>query len=98
MKRHRKQNKEKELPVCIVLWEDAHAGSSYSWTVVDDIDPDPYLVVSVGVMLDESVKPGHVTIIQSYVNECCDGLLHIPLAMVKEVKIVDSVPDFTSQG
>lgn len=94
----RKQDKQKELPVCIVTWEDAHAGSSYSWTAVDDIDPEPYTVISVGVMLDESVKPGHVTIIQSFVNECCDALLHIPLPMVKEVKIVDTVIDFTSQG
>ena len=87
-----------ELPVCVVLWEDAHSGDVHSWTQVSDIDPEPYVVTSVGVMLDDSVKPGHVTLVQSFINSNCDCILHIPRAMVKEIKVVDTVPDFTAQG
>jgi hypothetical protein len=72
-----------------VIWHDAHQGSS-TWTHLEDIhtDRDPYVVTSVGFLLEEKVggKPGHVSLVQSWSeDDALDSVLHIPTAMVQYV-------------
>jgi hypothetical protein len=86
----RKKPQKPTKKVAVVRWHDAHADFNGSWVHEKDIDPDPLEVLSVGVVLDE-VKPGHVSIAQSYTSGICDHVLHIPDAMVKEITIVSTI-------
>lgn len=73
--------------VCVV-WHDAHAGGE-TWMHLDDHrDKDPYVVSSVGFLLEEDRggKPGHTSITQSWSeDDAIDSVLHVPDAMVKGV-------------
>lgn len=74
--------------VCVV-WHDAHAGTE-TWIHLDDAnhDVDPYVVVSIGFLLDEKRggKPKHVSVAQSWSDDdAVDSVLHIPNAMVRSV-------------
>ena len=74
--------------VC-VIWHDAHAGTD-TWVHLDDpySDVDPYVVTSVGFLLDvkRGGKPGHVSVAQSWSDDdAVDSILHIPNAMVRSV-------------
>jgi hypothetical protein len=76
-------------PVVMVTWMDAHAATE-TWTPLDDIDQDPCIVVSCGFLLtvEQGGKPDHVTIYQSKTdNDDVDGVLCIPVAMVKTLKV-----------
>ena len=76
-------------PVVIVTWMDAHAATE-TWTPLDGIDQDPCMVVSCGFMLsvEQGGKPDHVTIYQSKTDsDDVDGVLCVPVAMVKNVKV-----------
>lgn len=76
-------------PPVMVTWMDAHAATQ-AWTPVDDIDQDPCIVISCGFMLsvEHGGKPEHVTIYQSKTdNNDVDGVLCIPVAMIKTVKV-----------
>jgi len=76
-------------PVVIVTWTDAHAATE-TWTALDNIDQDPCMVVSCGFLLavEQGGKPDHVTIYQSKTdNDDVDGVLCIPVAMVKTLKV-----------
>lgn len=83
--------------MAIVTWHDAHSGSE-TWVHVDDLDDDgPYVVRSVGWLMD-GVKRGHVTICQS--DTSCghvDAVLHIPIKMVKSVQAL-AVGDMVQVG
>ena len=73
----------------MVTWMDAHAATE-TWTPLDDIDQDPCIVVSCGFLLtvEQGGKPDHVTIYQSKTdNDDVDGVLCIPVAMVKTLKV-----------
>ena len=73
----------------MLTWMDAHAATS-TWTPLDDIDQDPCMVVSCGFMLsvEQGGKPDHVTIYQSKTDsDDVDGVLCVPVAMVKNVKV-----------
>lgn len=75
----------------LIYWRDAHADAS-SWTSIEDMDDQPYVVETVGFLLD-TVKPDHVSIAQSAGADdgVIDHVLHIPSAMV--VTIVNLTAD-----
>ena len=79
------------MSIVVVVWEDAHADSSGTWVNLSDIDPDPLVVTSVGILLDGDVKPGHVTITQSHADGLCDHVIHIPEKMVKEITVLGAI-------
>ena len=66
-----------------VQWWDAHGGSA-SWVRLDEIDPEPCVVTSVGILLHHA-KPGHLTLVQSIQGEHGDNVLHVPWGMVRSV-------------
>jgi len=80
----------------LVIWHDAHAGTS-QWTRLEEMDDDePYEVFSVGFLLDRRLggKAKHVSITQSWTPEACvDSVLHIPVKMVQKVIYLLEVPD-----
>jgi len=68
---------------------DAHAATE-TWTALDNIDQDPCMVLSCGFLLavEQGGKPDHVTIYQSKTDsDDVDGVLCIPVAMVKTLKV-----------
>ena len=69
-----------------VTWLDAHAVTS-GWEPVDELDPDPCVVESVGFVLPD-VKAGHITLAQSWIagNEEVDHVLSIPIKMVTRLE------------
>jgi hypothetical protein len=69
-----------------VWWHDAHAATD-GWTTPDEIDVEPYLVVSVGLLLN-GCKPGHVVLAQSMIADHgdVDHVLAIPVAMVTRIE------------
>lgn len=75
--------------LAIVVWHDAHADGD-SWVLEEEIDPNPAVAVSVGLILDYA-KPGHLTIAQSHVHGHFGTLIHIPEAMVREITIVTTI-------
>lgn len=73
-----------ERLVVLVEWHDAHATSE--WTDPSAIDEEPFVVNTVGYLI-ENGKPNHVVVAQSEGAEGdLDGILSIPTGMV--VKIV----------
>jgi hypothetical protein len=77
--------KSADLRLVVVLWRDAHADGD-SWISVDDIEDCPYIVESVGFVL-ESVKAGHISLCQSLAADegIVDHVIHIPNEMIVEV-------------
>jgi len=70
----------------LVIWRDAHSIGEADWADLESaIDKDPYLMRSVGFLLNESRgKPGHVTLYQSITPDGdVDGILCIPNEMVE---------------
>ncbi len=69
-----------------VWWRDAHAATQ-TWSPVEEIDPEPCIVVSVGFVLSD-VKPDHVVLAQSFIDDQgeVDHVLAIPSAMVVRVE------------
>lgn len=68
-----------------VVWHDAH-DCSETWMPKEDIDKDPYIVTSVGFLIEGS-KPAHIVIAQS--NSCdgsLDNVLAIPIGMVQAIE------------
>ena len=72
----------------LVIWNDAHAGTS-TWERIEDlVDNDPYEVKSVGFLMSTKAggKRNHVSITQSWsADSCVDSVLHIPAKMVVRV-------------
>lgn len=68
-----------------ITWIDAHAVTD-GWTGVDELDDEPCVVTSVGLLLPET-KPGHVVLAQSWIEDTddLDGVLAIPLGMVRRI-------------
>jgi hypothetical protein len=73
----------------LVIWHDAHSGSE-SWINIKDLDTEPAEVQSVGFLLSTSdgAKPDHVTLYQSRNEDSLDHVLHIPVGMVKTIKVL----------
>ena len=77
------------MTVVLVTWHDAHSGSE-SWINIKDLDTDPAEVQSVGFVLatTDGGKPDHITLYQSRNEESVDHVLHIPVGMVKSIKVL----------
>lgn len=77
-----------------VTWHDAFAFRD-RWLEDSEIDEEPMVVRSVGWLLPDR-KPNYVTLVQSInSDDIMDGLLFIPCAMVKQIRVVsglDTVP------
>jgi hypothetical protein len=74
----------------LVIWNDAHAGTT-TWERIEDlVDNEPYEVKSVGFLMTTKAggKRSHVSITQSWsADGCVDSVLHIPAKMV--VRVID---------
>lgn len=70
-----------------VVWYDAHAVTD-TWTMISELDGDPCVVRSVGLLLPHS-KPGHLMLAQSVTSDdMVDSVLAVPLGMVKRVHLL----------
>jgi len=86
--------KRTEIPktqIGVVTWYDAHADSPGSWTTLQDIDPEPYVVTTVGVILPDYTKQWHVSVAQSIGHGSIDGIIHIPEKMVSDITILGTI-------
>ena len=77
------------MTVVLVTWHDAHSGAE-SWINIKDLDADPAEVQSVGFLLatSDGGKPDHVTLYQSRNEDSVDHVLHIPVRMVRTMKVL----------
>ena len=77
------------MSVVLVTWHDAHSGAE-SWISIKDLDSDPAVVESVGFLLngEEGGKPDHLTLFQSRIGDEIDHVLHIPVGMVRKIKVL----------
>lgn len=77
--------KSADMRLAVVLWRDAHADGD-SWISVEDIEDCPYVVESVGFVL-EAVKSGHISLCQSLADDdgVVDHVLHVPNEMIIEI-------------
>ena len=77
------------MTVVFVTWHDAHSGAE-SWINIKDLDTEPAEVQSVGFLLatSDGGKPDHITLYQSRNEESVDHVLHIPVGMVKTIKVL----------
>lgn len=74
----------------LVVWHDAHA--EHSWTSLDELESEPYVVESVGWMLPDA-KPDHVVIAQSIgSDDALDSVLQIPVGMVQRILLLGNPP------
>ena len=77
------------VPVLIV-WHDAHA--EHSWTTLDELDSDPYVVETIGFLLPNA-KKDHVVIAQSIgSDDGLDAVLQIPVGMVRQTILLGNPP------
>jgi hypothetical protein len=77
------------VPV-LVVWNDAHA--EHTWTSLEELGSEPYVVETVGWLIPDA-KPDHVVIAQSI--GCDDGMdsVHsIPVGMVRRTVILGNPP------
>lgn len=82
-----------DLTIVAVVWHDAHAVTD-SWTTLADLDPEPCVVLSVGILAPEA-KPGHVVLIQGahsladgLESAAVDSILCIPVEMVRVMTVL----------
>jgi hypothetical protein len=77
------------VTVVLVTWHDAHSGAE-SWINIKDLDTEPAEVQSVGFLLatSDGGKPDHVTLYQSRNEDSLDHVLHIPVRMVRTMKVL----------
>jgi hypothetical protein len=77
------------VTVVLVTWHDAHSGAE-SWINIKDLDTEPAEVQSVGFLLatSDGGKPDHVTLYQSRNEDSIDHVLHIPVRMVRTMKVL----------
>ena len=77
------------MTVVLVTWHDAHSGAE-SWINIKDLDTEPAEVQSVGFLLatSDGGKPDHVTLYQSRNEDSIDHVLHIPVRMVRTMKVL----------
>jgi hypothetical protein len=77
------------VTVVLVTWHDAHSGAE-SWINIKDLDTEPAEVQSVGFLLatSDGGKPDHVTLYQSRNEDSVDHVLHIPVRMVRTMKVL----------
>jgi hypothetical protein len=93
----RRKRQEPKTSIVAVVWHDAHDDGSASWVERDQIDPDPYMVVSVGILLPSDTKPNHVSVARSIADVYLDHILHIPTGMIQSVTVLGCLEDFSAQ-
>jgi hypothetical protein len=72
-----------------IVWHDAHADTN-TWIEKDEIDPNPCVVVSCGILLPET-KADHIVLSQSLNSyEQHDCVLSVPVAMVQSMRVLGS--------
>lgn len=77
------------VPVLIV-WHDAHA--EHSWTTLEELGSEPYVVETIGWLIPDA-KPGHVVIAQSIgSDDGMDSVLSIPVGMVRRTVLLGNPP------
>jgi len=82
---------DKQLKTLVVVkWRDAHADFSNGWLDESDIEPEPFIVTSVGISIT-GVKPQHVSVCQSYADGLVDHVIHIPDDMVEEITVIGTM-------
>lgn len=69
-----------------VRWHDAHSCAT-GWIHVADIDPDPYVVDTIGWLLEPSPKPGHVVVAQTVADDVDDPALDHVIAIPAEMVV-----------
>jgi hypothetical protein len=84
------------MKLVLVIWHDAHSGSG-TWEYLNDLEDDgPYVVRSVGYLIDAKKhgKNKHTSIGQSLSEvDCLDSILHIPNAMVQKIITLIEEPE-----
>ena len=74
-----------------VTWTDASSDVN-GWTHIADLDTNPTLVHTVGILLPEAEggRPGHLSIYQSRIvgTDQVDSVIHIPQGMVRTIKVL----------
>ena len=77
------------MTAVLVTWHDAHSGAE-SWINIKDLDTEPAEVQAVGFLLatSDGGKPDHVTLYQSRNEDSLDHVLHIPVGMVRTMKVL----------
>ncbi len=77
------------VPV-LIIWHDAHA--EHSWTTLDELDSDPYVVETIGFLLPNAKKE-HVVVVQSIgSDDGLDAVLQIPVGMVRQTILLGNPP------
>jgi len=77
------------VPV-LVVWNDAHA--EHTWTSLEELSSEPYVVETVGWLIPDA-KPDHVVIAQSIgCDDGMDSVLSIPVGMVRRTVILGNPP------
>jgi len=77
------------VPV-LVVWNDAHA--EHTWTSLEELGSEPYVVETVGWLIPDA-KPDHVVIAQSIgSDDGMDSVLSIPVGMVRRTVILGNPP------
>ena len=75
------------MTIVEVIWHDAHADTS-NWIELDEIDSEPCVVTSIGILLPDS-KPDHIVLTQSQNSfNQIDCVLAIPVGMVKSMRAI----------
>jgi hypothetical protein len=78
-----------DLAIVLIVWADAHTGD-HGWISTDIDSQDEMLVQSAGFLVpaDEGGKKDHVTLWQSLCEEEGIALFHIPVDMVRTIKVL----------
>ena len=87
------------LNAVVVTWHDAHSEFD-TWTSVSAIDDTPCVVQTAGYLLP-GVKADHVVVVQSFYVDSdgdreVDGVLAIPVGMVKSMVVLSPMSESTS--
>lgn len=75
-----------------VVWTDCQ-GDAHGWTPIDELDDMPCTVRTVGLLVEPSPRPDHITVALSTYGHvrpgevpACDSVLHIPKVMVSSLR------------
>ena len=78
-------------PVVLIKWADAH-GSEQGWISLNEHDDDGEAIVySSGFLIsvgEQGSKKDHVTLWQTYSDGDVIHAIHIPVAMVRSIKVL----------
>ena len=81
----------KHPEIVLVEWADAHTSEGGWLTISDYPDDGEVLVYTVGFLIKEGEagsKKGHVTLWQTFCEGDVIHAMHIPIAMVRSIKVM----------